>query len=623
MKELQLSEYIAELLAKKEEGFESMKSLVEHTKAAECMKEAVQSLKEKERKGVSYLDKFAEKYLETLVFAESPSYKSCPLVSKDAPKECTCVFKKAPGTECMHELDNIEVLLGYTRKAFPEETKKLLCAATRLALSTGEKAAVQKALRLIGTTEYTDSAVVLCLAECAHFFSAGGMEYSAVKALEVLSKVEKVAPSADRLRLMVMAKYFLQAENYRGYLLCIERLQSLQMCISPIPQAQEYAKYLRVSTDYDKLIGYKKTARKALVPGHATLFSVDVPHSAWQWYISLLGGSEPVTEESLEKVAFLRKHRMAYAIENGELFVVQGNVSCTYLDYINGLGAETDAKKEEVKHAVQSSRKRLAQKEMEGEKGATEPSTPVLSKESKAEKEQRKRRSVLRSMLEEKDFLFRMAQEKESAGEVLQLSTEEAEARAEAALGAVNSRFREAKQSNIVLLRAIAEAHNPLQALLSLLPRIERPVPVEEEKISISMERSMDAEREDFSVEESREKEVLEKPRVWREEQKPKSAHKEEAKGRSQEYREYKEYVVPEREEYRDSPWASRKERALRKETEEPSTAGEEKEKEKLAPSGVFPPPMGYSSLPQREKKPRSSSSTSTAPARSWARTSK
>ncbi|KAI5173133.1 hypothetical protein NEFER03_2102 [Nematocida sp. LUAm3] len=435
MEHIESIEQGVERILEEENKEEALRNLLNSIKREE-FSTLVKTIRKKEGKD-SLLLVLSRIYVEQLENVEYPNYRRCSLVDKESPNFCSCSFKE--NTDRTEELDNLLFLSQNIRK---DEAKLLLSKITDIAIYSLIPSYLSSSFALISSMDQQSAEAPIRIAEYIHVYNHLGLEYKALKAVEALSKIEKISPSSDRLSLMVMCNYLLKAHNYRGYVNCVERLQSLHMKISPIKSVEKYIKYQKIVTDYDKLIRYKGQ-RKESQPDFPTVFPNEIPEDLWSWYISSINSSEPLTEEeALKKVSFLRRNKLSYKTEEGILYILQGNSPHSFIDYLEELNPPFTP----LLHYHQPTTY------------AYTPSTSsfaspkeIPSKLPIAVLEKKKRvKSPLRSIFEQREYLLRKSLEFQRA-----LPISEEETSQSILLSIVNNRFKKAQEKNIRTLELV------------------------------------------------------------------------------------------------------------------------------------------------------------------------
>ncbi|KAI5185092.1 hypothetical protein NEHOM01_0597 [Nematocida homosporus] len=436
---------------------EVLPDLVREAKDNKTASLIVEQLSTKERRVYPYATIFITGYLEGLTEVPIRSYKHCLMINKDSPKMCDCLLVEK--RDRLDDLAALQTFLRLMKKGPLDLVKSIIYRLTDLAIYSGIPSELISTLHLIYSLDLLDSSLGVKIIEFTHAFYVLGMEYEAFKSLEFLCQLDKVSPSTDRMCLMIMAQYFLQADNYRGYLNSIERLQSLHMAISPIPTLAEYAKYQKILTDYDKIIRYKPTQhKKGLVAGHAYVFSPDIPHELWEWYIGAIATQEELNEtDSLAKITFLRKHRIQYRVQNGLLHIYPKNSYTSYIDYLVELEDEVVP--------TPPVAPLLSITDAPGTPDV--PSEPATPNSGFTKREPRKR-NPLRPIFEEKEYLLRLAIERAQRETVPVDSTP-----VEFFLDTVNRRFQQARERNLdTLVRVLASAPRVHELVEDLAKRL-------------------------------------------------------------------------------------------------------------------------------------------------------
>jgi len=503
-----------------------MAEVVQAAKESGKIREVAARIRTKEEKGAKCFPEFVKSYVNALPKAEYTSYKSCKMVDRENLEECACKVKQTG----LHtkEIEEMCAMLQEMKKSSAEETRKIINSLTDMALSNGTPEVMLRTSRIAVESEILDVHNVSKICEYAHAFYSLGMEYECFRLLECISKLEKTKPSVDKMRGMIMAKYLLQSENYRGYLLALEKLQGLDMPISPNEKLLEYVKHQRISTDHDAIIGYKSTKRPLSMRNPA-VFKVEIPHGLWSWYLSAVGGSEPLSEESVPKISFLRKHKMNYRISEGVLYVEKGNRAHTYIDYVN----ELDEPKE--KKAVRHPKLVRALEEKEGLSAKQPEDRSKETKEGAERAKERKKTQALRALFEKRDYLLRLSveklqkgekepkeeisavDEKTDAGDSEEDLTEEETEEYLRAVDTINRRFRAAKEANVEILKRVVESFEVVQ---ELLPNVQKYTPPQAEAPFGLREKWIEAEEEEEEADKPAVQQEA-KPLVWSRERDP------------------------------------------------------------------------------------------------------
>ncbi|OAG29332.1 hypothetical protein NEDG_01405 [Nematocida displodere] len=417
------------------------------------IRKVIYKLRGKEEKGTSYAVSFINSYTASIGVVGYVSYKHCALISKTEARECLCVFEEKRSFQ--KEIDDLKTALGLLKKSQIEDTKKLIFSLTDMVMHNFSRKELLSTASLIMGLEALDHTVNVKLIEYAHAFHHLGMDFEAFKVLEQISKTEKVTPSTDRMRLMIMAKYFLKGESYRGYLCAIDRLQQLQVQISPLSGCQEYAQHQRVVTDYDRIIGYKAPAKKPPVPGFPTVFTVPINHQHWAWYLSAIGTEEDLSLEETGKIAFLRKHRLNHSVGKGKLQVLSGNTRYSYIDYITDLEEKTEKERYLPHDRTAQGMSQTSQTSTTSQTQTSQTSATLAQRQ-----EARKQRAALKTLFEEKEYLLRLTLQKKEETSYYDESE---------ALTRVNQRFRKAKEENLRIVQKIVASFSAIGELKNLL----------------------------------------------------------------------------------------------------------------------------------------------------------
>jgi hypothetical protein len=435
------------------------------------IRQTVYKLRSKEGKNTNYVVDFVKAYLEKITDAKIDSYRTCRLISKTSPGECACTFP-GPSEKYKKEVEDMRSILSLLKNVQGEEPyKKTLAMITPLVISTGRTKDILRTASLVTGAQGTQSlGIGRHLMEYAHYFYAKGIHYEAYRIIDSVSRSGDITKSGDRMRLMVMARYFLEKDCLRMYCCAIERAKVLGMDVD-LRVARAYLRYLkhqRVIRDYDYLIGHRAGHQKSDVMIGARrgeeedrreiATEEEIPQSIlegtslkrWQWYEENIGKSIPLDSEGIvDMVSFLRKNKLRYVLEEGFLRVGEGSVPMPFTSYIRELEPRKEKEAGPLPYAEEASVENRERREEKGE-------------EKKEEETGEEKREIGKKLFEEREFLLRLSLEKgreESLGE----SCEE---RGENTLWIVNDRFRAAKEEEIDMVDRISESYDKVLLLV-------------------------------------------------------------------------------------------------------------------------------------------------------------
>lgn len=431
------------------------------------IRRAVYKLRSKEGKGTRYVADFVMGYLSEVEEAGIDSYKRCRMVNKARAGKCGCKFPESPVLR-KKELEDLRNVLGLLKSSqLDEPYKEALGTLTRLSISTGRTRDIARAYAYIINAQPSQSAgVSVYLMEYAHYFYARGLFYECYKIIDAISRMGDITASVDRMRLMMMSHFFLLGGQLRMYCCAVARAKSLGLSVEGnlSPWCSKYAKYQKVAKDYDHLIGYKAPPAKSEqgisagakelespgdMPGGARGVATSDMLKKWAWYEAHLGKGVRIEDEgAVDAIAFLRRNRLNYKIEDGQLFVAAGISTRTVADYIRELEPKPDIAKPA---AVAESREAKV-----GAQAEAQRSIESKQKDGAAERAaERARAAKARALFEQGEFLLRLHLER--SRERIAAADNAEEPDHDRLLSIVNERFRAAKEEEIEMVERVKD----------------------------------------------------------------------------------------------------------------------------------------------------------------------
>ncbi|KAI5137128.1 hypothetical protein NEAUS06_2116 [Nematocida ausubeli] len=406
--------------------------------------------------------------------SNSITYRACNILQG---KECKCEIKSREGGGVEPGCDNLIV------------ESNLLHLLT---LNLHNKVILYKLIDIISICNISNIIKYICdvdvLMEYVHVLYVYGYYYESYRMILNISgkfgDLVKISPEINIIRFALFLKYF--QNNYRMYGNII-RLLLPYMEILPDKEILKYQKYQKVITDYDKYINTKNIG--GVEPGHKTKNSSQeggvepVPSSNiscsmdkmevnnWQWYTSVINSSVSIqdVDELIDRISFLKMHRLSYTYKNGILSVGEGNTSSTYIDYISELDKDygAAAKIDRVKGYA----------EIDTVKKSTAMGNPGVSqvKQSIVKGDLKKFKSKIMVLFERREYLLRNTLKNSLKNNQNFINENNQLDRVRVAeLAVINDRFKIAKKKQLLALEIIVES-NPvvtelMEKLMKLLP---------------------------------------------------------------------------------------------------------------------------------------------------------
>lgn len=448
------------------------------------LKNMLYKLRAKDQKNVSYTQLFVTSYINTIKTKTThrQHYKTCQIVQNS--EDCVCKIistekeDKTNSTEGHNSLSveeeeektaiaNLFVILNMNKKNAlliePVLTKLLLLATQRNDLQN-----INNIASYLSTLE-PFSELYVVIADMLHIYHSLDYCYEAYKMLSLYSRLPLSNSTVNTFRTFIMRKYFLDGNNYRGYLNSIEILQGRDVKISPPKEIAEFVKYQKIITDYDKIINYKpRNSKYEINMTYKVIDKIsDKEKEHWNWYVQELSGTaskvqeeKGSVEELVEKVAFLRRNRLKYEISGGNLKILAGNTKKTFIEMIEELGETKPVEVSTARQDLQHTAYKVQEKE------------GTVAEKVSTEGAKRRAKEKVKILFERKEYLLR------SSIKLLAADSNRIEASFSLgeALSVVNSRFKQAKERQLEQLRTIVSNY---PTVCSVLKEVEEFIHIE------------------------------------------------------------------------------------------------------------------------------------------------